>query len=246
MGAYESALHVRWFPPPQFRAGLSAAFIQAIPVAREPTPFWIGDDAAAHFARWRAEAGAVDTWGYFESAPASNNGSSGRWVRDNVFRVLRTQDETLSDWYFTDCLDYYCMSDGDLSRRLSSNYGPFADDRRLHREVLPPHPSEEEIVALVDADRLKQLRAQLDAVRPEVVVTLGNAALYVLHRLTDGLSKAGPRRLSPERDYGRPLRVSIGDRAVDWFPLVHPGVVRFKANYRSAHNDWLHARVGSG
>jgi hypothetical protein len=223
LGAYPSALHVRWLPP-------VGRPISAVAVADEPEPFWEGADQDDRIDRWKEALPWDPTWGQVAS-PGRLNGFSGVWLKDQVLDALRI---SRSHVWPTDCLDTYHESAG-AARRL--------DEPSLREELsrlgipdrrLPKHPSELEIVREAQVDRVKE---ELLICRPARVITLGNAALRVFARL---LVDPPLRRLVPDSEYGRPhlVRMGWGD-SVEWIPLVHPGAPR---RYQEAHARWRLAR----
>lgn len=222
LGAYPSALHVRWSPPRG--AGRT---VRAVAVDNEPTPFWDGADEADRFEAWLHAVGWQDAWGTV--APVRElNGSSGRWVRDLVLAPLQVEP---SDAWITDCLDTYRMSTG-MARALESVYRPFAAAAGLPPYSLRPHPSEAEIVRESSEAHRTRLEGELRRARPSRVVTLGNAALRTFRGLID--APGGPRKLTPGR-YASPISVEIERRPVEWLPLAHPASPR---PYQEAHAEW--------
>ncbi|MFN7143902.1 MAG: hypothetical protein ACK4YP_09015, partial [Myxococcota bacterium] len=146
LGAYPSALHVRWVPPAPFRS------IAALGVDNEPTPFWDGADQEARVARWKVDVSWDPAWG--EVAPVGTlNGPSGAWVGE---RVLRPLGVARSGAWITDCLDTYRASTG-AEARLADTYRPFAATVGLPMDALGTHPSEGDIVT----EALRDHRARL-------------------------------------------------------------------------------------
>ena len=78
--AYPSALHVRWQAP-------DGIHIAALAVDNEPVPFWTGADQAERVEAWSARSSFRPEWGSVEPAGPAN-GSSGRWVDDQVLAPL--------------------------------------------------------------------------------------------------------------------------------------------------------------
>jgi hypothetical protein len=229
LGAYPSALHVRWQAPGCARA------VQAVAVDGEPEPFWIGDDEDAQIKRWLGEISFPSSWG--KVAPCGRlNGSSGVWVDEMILRPLGI--DRSSAW-ITDCVDTYFESAAAAARlarpeivnAMTANGIPTAHHRG--------HPSESSIVreALeVHADRL---RAELFVARPRIVVTLGNAALRVLAAF--GGAANLPKQLSPANDLcGKAHRGGIGDLKFECLPLAHPAS---PVPYQRAHREWVAARA---
>jgi uracil-DNA glycosylase len=225
IGAYPSALHARWIPPED--ADLRQ--VKALPVADEPTPFWNGDDASARVKAW-IDGHDFDpaTHGSFFPAPKFN-GTSGQWVDTNVLDAL---DCTRADTWITDCLDTYRLSSG-ARKALTETYDSARARYGWPAWNLRPHPSDDEVVQESASWHRDRLRAELAACRPELIVSLGNAALRVM----GALLSAGPERLEVT-GYGRRLSVGLGGRAVEWLPLAHPTAPQ---RYQEAHRDWMAA-----
>lgn len=222
LGAYPSALHVRWTPPTG--SGLKA--IRALAVDNEPWPFWDGEDERERVAAW------AEQWfdeGCGVVAPAGRlNGSSGRWVRDQVLAPLRTHAD---DTWITDCLDTYRASDGQHGR-IADTYDPLAEELGLPTAKLGDHPDEDQIVReALDAQRQRLLH-ELEVVAPDVIVTLGRAAARVLHSL---LELDGEAELSSD-DYGAFTHAVFRDRPVQWVALAHPGA---PTRWQAIHKQWV-------
>jgi hypothetical protein len=210
LGAYPSALHVRWTPPA--RSGLGP--VRALAVDNEPEPFWDGADDADRVGAWQAEW-ASDEYGSF--APAGRlNGSSGRWVDAHVLEPLAARRDEV---WFTDCLDTYRGSHGQ-AKRIADTYMPFAEQVALPESLLGEHPSEKAIVRECLDGHRERLLQELNIVAPDLVVTLGSAAAKVFHELT-GLD--GPALALSRDGYGEFIHIALSGRVVQWLPLVHPG-----------------------
>ncbi len=233
LGAYPSAFHVSWRPPST--NGLSQ--IKAIAVDNEPEPFWTGADEADRLATWK-NAVAFDHARFGDvGLPGFLNGSSGRWVEEQILCPL---DTSRADTWITDCLDVYCCSD-DLRQRLADTYNRVAG---LPPWGLPEHPSEDEIVRKALADHTERLRNELTTARPDRIVTLGNAALRVFARLVGHTDENNaPRQLSADSNvYGKPIATRVDGRPVEWLPLAHPAAPK---RYQDAHKVWLAADRGA-
>ncbi len=228
LGAYPSALHVRWQVPGRARA------VQAVAVDSEPEPFWTGDDEDSQIERWLREISFHPSWGHV--APCGRlNGSSGAWVDEMILRPLGI--DRSSAW-ITDCVDTYFES-ADAAARLAE---PEIVNAMMANGIPAPshraHPSENEIVREAIGVHSNRLRAELVAARPRIVVTLGNAALRVLAALGGGGQV--PRKLTPVSGlYGKPLGGRIEGLRFEWLPLAHPAS---PALYQRAHREWAAAR----
>lgn len=227
IGAYPSALHVRWTPPEGFGPPVAA-----IPVDNEPRPFWNGDGQEDLFEGWKATRFRAE-WGSVELTHL--NGSSGRDIAD---RWLQPLGFALQDAFITDCLSTARASIG-VERRIAERYVPMAETLGAPAADLRPHPSESEIVAEALAHHTGRLREQLRAASPEVVVTLGNAAGRVVAALAglpdhDGILRADT--------YGAEHPITLGGRTLAWRALVHPATPKVWAE---RHARWIESMVRS-
>jgi hypothetical protein len=232
LGAYPSALHVAWTPPRPHRR------IAAIAVDNEPEPFWTGADQVERIERWKAAVGFDETWG--QIAPCGSlNGPSGAWVEA---RILAPLEARRADAWITDCLDTYRASVGGAARILDT-YAPFAEEHGLPAASVEPHPSEGEIVKAALLAHRERLLRELHVARPEVVVTLGNAALRVFRELAEVevADDPGTALRSDPATYGRRRPVRLGSGAAEWVPLAHPAA---PAPYQRAHDAWISRGAG--
>jgi hypothetical protein len=229
LGAYPSALHVKWHPPGFKRP------IQAVAVDNEPEPFWNGTDEIERVGRWKAEVGYKEGWGTVEGC-GSLNGPSGDWVLKNVLCPLKC---SYREAWITDCLNTYFESTGAAKRMDSNEVKEVLRELGIAPRKHRPHPSEAEIVRLGKSEHMERLRSELSAAKPKVVVSLGNAALRVLQALADpGSSKLS--KLNPGKDYGSELPLIIGGHHCVWLPLAHPAAPKV---YQERHAGWVRARA---
>jgi hypothetical protein len=230
LGAYPSALHIRWRLP-----DLSQSFVvRALAVDNEPEVFWDGADQEQRIQAWKAEVAWSDKLDGVASS-ALENGSSGIAVRDGVLKPLGLDR---SDVWLTDCLDIYHMSTGQ-ARRLADSYCPFCVTSAGRRQpaILDPHPSTEEIVrAARKSHNMLRLRREIAACAPDRIITLGDAALRVFLDLCD--SEVGvAQKLSRDANYGRSVLVRLNSRSIELLALTHPG--NRHPLWRTAHARWM-------
>jgi hypothetical protein len=224
LGAYPSALHVRWHVPGQVRP------VQAVAVDDEPEPFWTGHDEQLQITRWLGHVAFVPSWG--RVGPCGRlNGSSGAWVDGRVLQPLGADRGTA---WITDCLDTYFESTGAAARlgdpAMAATMHGLGIAAPRHRH----HPSENDIVREALEHHRERLMTEIRTAKPRVLVSLGNAALRVVAGLSDAAGH--PRKLSPNRDlYGRRLRGRIAGQSFDWIPLGHPAS---PPAYQQAHAAW--------
>jgi uracil-DNA glycosylase len=222
LGAYPSALHVSWH-------ALGYRPVKAVAVDNEPEPFWNGANQAERIERWKHAVGFDPARHGSISIPKRLNGPSGQWVDDNVFRPLGIPREVAC---VTDCLtEYHCSVK--LLGRLRDTYEPFAKEAGLPQASLPEHPSEHEIVRRTISGEMHRLDALIRAVKPELIVTLGNAALRVMRVLLG--DPIGPHSLSPQK-YGESIRIFRAGLVTLRYPLAHPAAPR---PYQEAHLRWI-------
>jgi uracil-DNA glycosylase len=229
LGAYPSALHIRWTPPD------GVAPVGALAVDDEPTLFWDGADARDRAEQWRERVGWREDWGWV--GHAGSNGSSGRQIVKEVLAPLGVKADQV---YFTNCLPTYFLRQGRGSQHetIATRYNPFAVDRDgLEVSDLPIRPSGERLVR-------QSLEQEGDALREEIaesgaprIVTLGQEAADVLAQLCGAESV----RLLPDESYGAPRGVTLARRSLEWLPLTHPAYSN--AQWRQRHDQWATALV---
>ena len=219
LGAYPSALHVKWDGPTGIR-------IAALAVDNEPEVFWHGKDADQRVHEWASNY-FDPGWG---KVSGSGNGSSGIWVDTKILAPLNRAGRQTR--FITDCLSSYRMSDGGRAA-IETRYNPFAKSHPpLQFADLQAHPSEPEIVRETLSLHRNRLIAQLHAAQPSRLITLGDAAAQVIAELADW-SGSGKVSTTP---YGHPRQVKIGMVRVLWFALVHPAA---RGKWQPTHDDWL-------
>lgn len=229
LGAYPSALHIRWLPPPPLKK------IQAIAVGNEPDFFWDGRDEENLIKEWCKAVQFAQSWGNVEPA-GKLNGSSGSWLNDYILTPLNF---TRAQAWISDCLDTYRCSKG-LSERIIDTYSPFAKKAGLPAAKLLPHPSEAEIVSKALADHLVRLKNEIALANPEMIITLGNAALRVLPHVLAVQGNAPEKLSSSPKEYANRLKVETkSGKYADWIPLGHPAA---PAEYQRAHERWIKNR----
>jgi hypothetical protein len=228
LGAYPSALHVAWRPP-------QGTPIKAMAVDNEPEPFWNGEDENKYIERWKKAVEFRDgEWGEVASVGALN-GSSGGWVDDHVLVPLKADRD---DAWITDCLDKYFSSTAG-AHRIADTYEPFAKRMRLPSARLSAHPSETAIVDESTRHHTARLRQELSDAEPDIVVTLGNAALRVFRGIAGKMGDIW--KLRADSNYGSEVVVSFDGRRIVWLPLAHPAAPPV---YQLAHAGWRRTLTG--
>lgn len=226
LGAYPSALHVRWTPPEAFKR------IRAIAVDNEPENFWDGDKEIEYVNDWKENVRYDEPkWGTVALAQWLN-GSSGRWVNEQVIDAFHTMRANV---WMSDCLDTYRCSDR-LKERIDNTYSELTNKLGLPKANLMTHPSESEIVQEAIKKHLGRLSNEIENARPEKIITLGNAALRVLSQIVKTKSDVPRKLVADVNFYGKPITVHTNSgHAVRWFPLAHPAAPKI---YQATHSVW--------
>jgi hypothetical protein len=229
IGAYPSALHVNWGPPPRYKP------VAALAVDNEPEPFWDGEDQKKRTYEWKKTVRFNKQFGEITEA-GDLNGSSGRFVTEAVIHPMGFERP---DVWITDCLDTYFMSIKQR-QRLDDTYNPFADRYGLQKSCLPTHPNENQIVDTAsDSGNVSRLMSEIKKAAPDTVVTLGNAALRVFRLLIEGepLQRLPRTLVADSAKYGRAFKVHLKiGKSVRWLPLAHPAA---PASFKTVHNHWV-------
>ncbi len=208
--------------------------IRAVPVDNEPEPFWEGQDEVSKIDAWKLKV-AFEGKGWGTAEPVGKlNGSSGAWL---TAKVLNPLGLSRADAWITDSLNTYRVSD-----RVAKRLPDICESTGAALPLLADHPSEDEIVREALESHRERLAAELEAARPDRIVTLGNAALRVMSALLKNAGgSAAPKSLRADERYGTPVRVRIDGRPVTWWPLAHPGAPK---KFQEAHDAW--AKQGHG
>ena len=206
-------------------------------VDNEPEPFWTGDDEEQRVDQWRESVSFREGWGQVKSC-GELNGSSGVWVEKNVLGALKIPRSAA---WITDCLDTYYESDGAAKRLKSEPIVGLVKHLNIPACSHMPHPSESDIVNLAVKDHIHRLLGELSVAQPDMIVTLGNAALRVINKLAEP-GECKLRKLSADDSYGTVRSVRINGRDIDWLPLAHPAA---PAVYQEAHKMWMGRRAAT-
>jgi hypothetical protein len=204
-------------------------------VDNEPEVFWNGEGAKSMLFVWKDAVGFRDgAWGAVNHAPSSNNGPSGKWVEEHVLRPFNV---ARGDCCMTDCINTARRNKGQ-SKRIRETYEPAVAKLGLPAVVMEAAPvGEATVVREVKRSQLCRLSAELDAARPEVVITLGNAALRVLRLLVE-IDSGDPGPALREESYGREAIVRHSGGRARWLPLVHPRPGERTPKWREIHSRW--------
>ena len=243
LGAYPSGFHVAWWLPGHEDRPTPDA--KALIVDNEPEVFWDGHGAADLLEQWRREVRFADhSWGRVALPETGNNGPSGQWLRDKILVPL---GHSRTDCWITDCLDAARLNAGQ-QRRISETYLPMIGRLGLPTPNMDSTPTgESSIVREARQGHLERLARELDRARPEVIITLGNAALRVLRLLVE-IDSGDPGPALAETSYGAQVQARLGARPVRWLPLVHPRSGERIPKWRQIHMRWVertHDRVPS-
>lgn len=224
LAAYPSALHIRWTPPD------GVAPIGALAVDDEPTLFWDGAGARERVDEWREMVGWRDEWGWVGHA-----GSNGNWGRRVAEEVLAPLGVDADQVHFANCLPTYFLKKGRGSQHeiITTRYNPFAMDRDgIALADLPTRPAQELLVRQSVEQEGDALLEEITEAAVPRIATLGQEAADVLAQICQAESV----RLLPDDSYGKPRRLTIAGRSVEWLPLTYPG--NGNAQWRHRHDQW--------
>jgi len=224
LGAYPSALHIKWSPR-------ETSHIRALPIDNEPMPFWTGEDRFERVEQWLHTVKWKEEWGTAQAANGEYNGSSGRILRDKVLFPLNLSVERA---WITDCLNSYFMSVG-VEARLQGDIGAVLEQLGHAAEGMFSHPSENRIVELACKEHLGRLTNELEISKAPLVITLGNAALRVFAKMVG--HQQVQKLTSDYSTYGKPIPIVTSGREITWYPLCHPGLRN--VSYLQAHKNWM-------
>lgn len=246
LGAYPSALHVRWRQPRWLvdEAPVSGA-IGNLAVDVEPTVFWDGDGAADLMNEWKRASGfrEGDERGEWEHVTTgSSNGSSGRAVKADILAPLRIEERGV---WFSDVEPYYLVKRGRRGKKreqgdaIDEDYAPLvASDANLLPAEIPAWLDIDEIAGWGLMHRRDALRREILESEAELVITLGEAARRVVAGVADVASGGVCVRLEEKMTgYGEPGRLEIGARSMRWLALIHPG--QNKPGWKEQRRRWI-------
>ena len=173
---------------------------------------------------------------------AGHNGPSGQWLRDKILVPLGYRR---TECWITDCLDTARLNPGQR-RRITETYLQIDGHLGLPTPNMESTPTGDGgIVREAREGHLERLSRELDTARPELIVTLGNAALRVLRLLVE-MDSGDPGPALAEASYGAEVQARLGARRVRWLPLVHPRSGERIPKWRQIHLRWVestHDRV---
>lgn len=218
LGAYPSALHVRWTRP-------NGVGIAAVAVDNEPSVFWDGEDEQQRADDW-AEQHFSPAWGTYSP---NGNGPSGKWVKRDILRPLNQAG--CQSHFITDCLAKYRVSKAGREA-IEERYNPFAADQPpLKPPSLSAHPSEGAIVREALDRQQGRIAGQVQAARPAHLITLGDAAARVVAVMSDW---QGTGKVS-STPYAAPRSITLAGVTVQWFALIHPAA---RGGWQDRHKAW--------
>lgn len=257
VGVYPSAFHVRWWAPGNDDPRRPTIGSMAVDV--EPEVFWTGDPtpqaAQDRIAAWRNDVKAAtgidpDTLGKF--GPGTN-GTSGRTVQERYLDCLGVSPAQTA---FTDVYQAFLLKRGKAQRRpggtaIDDDYTPVAAEAGWPSVSIATRPSEETLISWAIEQFGDRIQTDLANADPsETVISLGNEALGALLRLLGPDADAAGETLQDIYDgdlYGTAGTLTVNGRAVEWFPLVHPGLLKgdrdpagAKRKWQQAHHEWCH------
>ncbi len=243
IGVYPSAWHVAWRAPEERRSRAPASgpaprsgAVAALAVDVEPTVFWDGDadDFGERLLHWKEQVGFVEgRHGSISPKSPSTNGSSGEKVVKNYLSPLGIDALRAT---FTDVYPVFLIKSSAAARREQGNairdeYDSIAERMGTPRCSLPPRIASHRLPLLAASTFGHRLVADLSAAAAPLVITLGR-------EVWDTLLAISALNARPPRDrfedlytaYGSVGSLTVDGREVVWLPLVHPGLLKGKAD----------------
>lgn len=238
LGAYPSGFHVAWWLPEHVERRLPDA--KALIVDNEPEVLWDGTGAANVLESWRRDVRFEErSWGRANLAEPQYNGPSGAWFKVNIMEPLEI---TRADCWITDCLDT-ARQNANQRHRIETTYLPQVGRLGLPVPALPSVPSGEGgIINEARNGHLERLARELATASPDLIVTLGNAALRVMRALVE-IRSSDPGVALTEASYGSEVEARLGTRSVRWLPLIHPRPGERVPRWRDIHLRWVERKL---
>lgn len=219
LGVYSSAVHARWIGPD------GRICVRALAVAAEPVIFWDGSDAENIVAQIDVPQQA----GRLMAAAPQFNGPSGRSLDQDFLGPLGV---SRADAWLCDLVPHTCLNAGQLAA-IRRAYEPRRRSCGLPEVDLPAVPE-----MFADDERRREVLAELQEARAEIVVLLGDQPIrhFLAHH------DSSWRRLRDFDGYGRLHPAVIGGRSYRVLPLAHPrqvgGLGKHSSEWRKRHESW--------
>jgi hypothetical protein len=158
-----------------------------------------------------------------------------QWLRDKILIPLGYRR---TDCWITDCLDTARLNP-DQQRRIRETYLPVGGRLGLPTPNMESTPSGDRgIVREAQEGHLERLSRELDTARPELFVTLGNAALRVLRLLVE-IDAGDPGRRLPRPDMEPKRRCgSVHARSDGSRSCTHGPASEYRSGARSICAGW--------
>lgn len=239
VGVYPSAWHVRWSAPKALaRTEPGTTGVAALAVDVEPEVFWNGDgaDFTSRLVDWTRATGFVPGDGDGEHGtiavkPPASNGSSGATVEARYLSPLGVQADHAA---FTDVCPIFFVKRSSGARReqgdaIRAAYDPIAERLGFPPCTLPSRPAPARLVNRAATEFADPLLTDLRDSGASMIVTLGAESLQTMRSIPDLHAEPPAASLGDIYDhglYGRPGRLRIGGKTVDWLALVHPGLLK--------------------
>ena len=203
LGVYSSAVHADWY------SADGKPLCQALAVASEPYIFWNGENAADIIAKITIPPEA----GHLEPADVKYNGSSGR-VLDTLY--LAPLGFSRSDAWLCDLVPHSYMN-ANQKNAIEANYIEASKKYGLSVASIPEKPDN-----LIDANRLNEIVAELEASQAETIILLGDDPIkWFLSKVSDCKKTKLADFGSDTKTYGFPHAVHINGKPYTVIPLAH-------------------------
>ena len=223
LGVYASAVHADWYSADGKR------LCQALAVASEPEIFWNGENAAEIISKITVPSGAG------QLKPATYNGPSGKTL-DELY--LAPLGFSRSDAWLCDLVPHSYMNKGQKTM-INTKYNPVREKYKLPIASIPEKPR-----ILIDANRLNEIVAELEASRADIIILLGDDPInYFLSKVSD-CKKTKLRDFGKNtQTYGLEHSIQINGKPYTVIPLAHVrqggGLGMNDPEWERLHINWV-------
>jgi uracil-DNA glycosylase len=225
LGVYSSAVHAAWY------SADGEPICPALAVASEPYIFWNGENAADILSQITIPSGA----GQLKPPEDTFNGSSGRAL-DALY--LAPLGFSRSDAWLCDLVPHFFMNDNQ-KKAIRTRYNRVREKYGLPVASIPEKPGN-----LIDANRLNEITAELEASQAETIILLGDEPIkWFLSRVSDCKKTKLADFGSDTKTYGFPHAVHINGKQYTVIPLAHVrqggSLGRNTPKWERLHKHWV-------
>ena len=228
LGVYASAVHARWTKPGQRRPVCTA-----LAVASEPRIFWDGNiDEAREII---SKINFPKELGTLEPADAKYNGPSAKVLDEHILAPLGF---TRKDAWLCDLLPETRINDNQKKFIENTYDKDYREKYGLNEVTIPNRPSK-----FCDAERCKEIVAELEESKAEMLVLLGDIPIKQFLNVVASVDYKTLQEYNNKcHGYGVITEVVINGKTYKLLPLAHPrqigGLGSHNSNWFNKHQEW--------